>query len=64
MPHEGDTDDLSIEDGDTSGYNHHHSKVWNKVVDQKASELQNIMENEEKKVLAEKKAKEEAEKRA
>jgi hypothetical protein len=35
-PHENDTEDLSIEDGDTSGYDHHHSANWNKVVDKKA----------------------------
>jgi hypothetical protein len=36
MPHENDTEDLEVESGENAGYNKHHSKLWNKVVDKKA----------------------------
>ena len=48
MPHEEDTEDLAVEAGDDSGYNHHHSALWNKVVDKKAEELDNLMKDQER----------------
>jgi hypothetical protein len=44
MPHEDDTEDLDAEAGDAEGYNHHHSKMWNNIVDKKAQELQDMMD--------------------
>lgn len=48
MPHEDDTEDISI-DQNPSTYDKHHSKTWNKQVNQKALAIEaDIREQEEK----------------
>lgn len=62
IPHAEDTEDI-VEDSEKS-YDHHHSKEWNQLVDQKAQELEDDMKAEEAKKIADKKAAEEAKRKA
>lgn len=61
--HENDTDDIA-EDVSPDMYDHHHSKMWNEAVSQKALELEQTMKIEENIEESKVKAKDEAERRA
>jgi len=62
IPHADDTEDII--DDDEKSYDHHHSKEWNALVDQKSQELENEMKIEENTKIAAKKAAEEAKRKA
>lgn len=42
MPHEDDTEDLAVS-VNPEGYDHHHSKAWNQLVEQRATEMEQEM---------------------
>tara|TARA_B110000305_G_C18978312_1_gene420443 strand:- start:234 stop:500 length:267 start_codon:yes stop_codon:yes gene_type:complete len=61
--HAGDTEDIA-DDQAPDMYDHHHSKMWNSMVEKKALELEQTMKIEENMEESKVKAKEEAERRA
>ena len=63
IPHADDTEDV-YDDGQDQSYDHHHSKEWNNMVQKKADELENMMNDEEKEKIAAKKAAEEEKRHA
>lgn len=58
-PHENDTDDISLEQT-PDGYDSHHSKLWNQMVNRKAVEIEQQMLIEENTKKAQEKAREES----
>lgn len=63
IPHEYDTDDVTLEQG-PDGYDHHHSKAWNMQVNQRALEIEHEMQIQENMEKAQAAAKEEAKRKA
>jgi len=63
MPHEDDTDDLAAT-VNPDGYDHHHSKQWNMLVEQRASEMEEEMTITENLEKASKKAAADAKRKA
>ena len=57
IPHENDTDDVvELPKNEEIGYNTHHSKLWNDVVNKKAQELDEEIKLEDSMKLAKKQA--------
>lgn len=63
IPHENDTDDVSLDNLDFQ-YNHKHSKAWNEEVNKRAEQIENEMKIEENMKLSQKKAEADAKKKA
>ena len=63
MPHEDDTDDLAAT-VNPDGYDHHHSKQWNMLVEQRAEEMEQEMTISENLDKASKKAAADAQRKA
>jgi membrane protein involved in colicin uptake len=63
ISHAEDTEDIA-DSVNPSNYDTHHSKEWNLAVEKKAQELENEMKIEENMKISQKKAKEDAKKRA
>jgi hypothetical protein len=63
ISHAEDTEDIADDVG-PSNYDLHHSKAWNEAVDKKAQELENEMKIEDNMKISQKKAKEDAKKKA
>ena len=63
MPHEDDTDDLAVS-VNPDQYDHHHSKRWNQLVEQRAEEMEQEMTITENLAKAEKKAAADAQRKA
>lgn len=58
-PHENDTDDISLEQT-PDGYDNHHSKLWNQMVNHKAVEIEQQIQIEENMKKAAEKARQES----
>lgn len=63
IPHERDTDDV-LTDSQDFMYNQRHSKSWNDEVNKKAMEIENEIKIEENMKLSQKKAEEDAKRKA
>lgn len=64
IPHENDTDDVSTDIGMDFLYNPKHSKEWNIEVNKRAEEIENEIKIEENLKLSQRKAQEDAKKKA